>query len=243
MEIVVGLVTALVGAAVWEACRALFLARRERHGPLAGNWYQVTYDPADESRVWSIEWVEVKHHKDFLHGTMWRIYSGNFDRRWKFEGRYIDSFAISSYWADRGDGKNGSMLLYRHRPSGCIGRFMQAQPSNIDFNLRREGFSAQVEWIHLGSDSEILVLGMLREANLQDLRSHLPPRVYKRLSHRLSLPPSPAPAWRSLSYGSALTDLSGPLASEVERLRSERATRDRNALEGAEHEPEDRVDE
>ncbi|MFF1450664.1 hypothetical protein ACFVYF_21355 [Streptomyces sp. NPDC058274] len=219
MEILMGLFTALLGGTVWEGCRALFIASGERNGTLAGHWYQVTYDPDDEGRIWSIEWVEVKHRKGSVSGTMWRVYSRNFDRRWKFEGRYLDSFVISSYWADRGDGKNGSMLLYRHNHSGCIGRFMQAQPRNIDFNLRHDGFSAHVEWIRLGSDSEVLVLGVLSDVDREQLRHHLPARIYKRLVRQLALEAEPSEFWRSLSYGSALVDLSGPLAAEEERRR------------------------
>ncbi|MET8448691.1 hypothetical protein [Streptomyces sp. NPDC005209] len=219
MEILMGLITALIGGATWEGFRALFLARRQQHGALAGHWYQVTYDPEDEGRVWSIEWVEVKHSKNSFHGTMWRIYSRNIDRRWKFEGRYIDSFAISSYWADRGDGKNGSMLLYRHNQSGCIGRFMQAQPKNIDFNLRHEGFSAHVEWIRLGSESEVLVLGIVSEVDREELAQYLPGRIHKRLMRQLEIESTPSQFWRSLSYGSAMVDLSGPLAAEAERRR------------------------
>lgn len=73
-----GLILGLLGAIPVVAGAVYWLT--DRHGELAGYWFQVTYSPDDEAmekEIWSIELLELKQRGQRLRGTMWR-------RGWKF---------------------------------------------------------------------------------------------------------------------------------------------------------------
>lgn len=211
--------SSVIGAALWASATYAVVARRNRLGALAGHWYQVTFDPDDSGKVWSIEWVEVRHNKQTVTGTNWRIYQSHFDRRWKFSGRYQGSFLRAQYWADQGDGGDGYMKLFRYNRSGCLGRFEEDQPRTLQANPTFVAFAAPLEWIRVGGDDEPLILDKLRTLDRERLVAQLPRRIRRRLNDRLDEVPIGERVYRALSYGSAVADMSGPLALELERLR------------------------
>lgn len=55
LEWVVGIATGLITSLILFSAKFVYDWRRHRSGPLAGNWHQVTYDPVDSQRLWSVE--------------------------------------------------------------------------------------------------------------------------------------------------------------------------------------------
>jgi len=83
----------------------------EYRGDLAGYWYQVTYDPKDEQMgeaCWSIELMRLRHRRDSVKGTWWRIYPEHFYKKWTWEGKLEGAFVIGSYFASRKSKSGGS---------------------------------------------------------------------------------------------------------------------------------------
>jgi hypothetical protein len=80
----VSILLGLVATALWELLEAGIRAWRERSGPLAGDWYQVTYNVEDKDMArepWSIEWIQIRHRGHTLSGTFWRIFCCYYDRQ------------------------------------------------------------------------------------------------------------------------------------------------------------------
>jgi hypothetical protein len=80
-------------------------------GPLAGYWYQVTYARTDEQMTepcFSIELMRLRHWRDTVKGTWWRIYPEAFNKKWSWEGRVTGALIIGSYFAWRKSKAGGS---------------------------------------------------------------------------------------------------------------------------------------
>jgi hypothetical protein len=221
----IGVASSIVGAAIWAVIGYGIEARRERTGELAGQWFQITYNPKDTDVVWSIEWIDVKHQGERVSGTMWRIYPESFDRRWSFNGVFARSFIRCPYLPTRGDGGEGFMKLYMFKRSNCLGRFIQDLPKNVDFGPSYVEFAAPLEWIRAGSDDQGAVVKLLATVPKEQMISRLPSRVRKQLQRRMDGMSTTDVVLRNLGYGNALPDMTGPLAMERERLLREDATR------------------
>ncbi len=219
MVLVVGTVSSIIGAAVWTLIAYVISSRRQRSGAVAGNWYQITYDPKDSSIVWSIEWIEAVHKSDTVAGTTWRIYPHHFDRRWRFQGRCCDARIRAQYWADRGNGGEGSMKLYQLLRSNYLGRFEEEQVKSYEIGPSFVDFAAPIEWIRVGSDDESAVLAKLKAIPEAEMLTNLPRRIRRRLQNSLARDRLSQKTFRALAFGSCLVDMSGPLANEVERVR------------------------
>jgi hypothetical protein len=219
MVLVVGVISSLIGAAVWAIIAYFIEMQRQRSGVAAGDWYQITYDPQDTGKVWSVEWVEAFQRNDTITGTMWRIYPEHFNRRWKFQGRCHDRKIRAQYWATRGNGGEGSMKIHMLRPSNYLGSFEEEVVNSFQIGPSFVDFAAPVEWIGVQSDDEPVVLAELRKVSEADMIAYLPGRICRRLHDRLSQDPRSQKIFRALAFGACLYDLSGPLANEVERLR------------------------
>lgn len=181
----IGIGSGIIAAALLAFCKARYQAIRDLRGPLSGDWYQITYDPEDANKIWSVEWIEVKHHGDFLRGTMWRIFPRNFDRRWAFEGRRRDSSVISVYWADRGEGGDGTMSLLKATPRKSIGRFWEYKPSINGNDIHYGDFSAPIQWVRTDGETGARVLEEVRKVPEPVLRENLPRRILKRVQRLL----------------------------------------------------------
>ena len=220
MVLVVGIISSLIGAAVWAIISYIIENQRQRSGVAAGHWYQITYNPEDTKDVWSIEWVETFQRNETITGTMWRIYPEHFNRRWRFQGRCNDGKIRAQYWATRGNGGGGSMKLYMLRPSNFLGNFEEERANSFGIGPSFVDFAAPIEWIEVHSDDEPLVLAELRKISQAEMVAHLPRRICRKLTGRLGEDPLSQKIFRSLAFGTCLYgELSGPLANEVERLR------------------------
>jgi hypothetical protein len=226
MVLVVGIISSLIGAAVWAIVAYVIENKRQRSGAAAGNWYQVTFDREDDEAVWSIEWVEALQKGETITGTMWRIYPEHFNRRWSFQGRCRDKNISAQYWATRGNGGEGSMTLYMWGESTFLGRFKEERANSYGIGPSFVDFEGRIHWIEAKahSEDEPPVLARLREISEAEMVAHLPRRICRRLTGRLGDPLSQK-IYRALAFGSCLSgDLNGPLANEAERLR--KASRD-----------------
>jgi hypothetical protein len=212
--------SSLIGAAVWAIIALALDAARHRRGAIAGHWYQVTFDPDDTTKVWSIELVVVKHYRESISGTMWRIYPAHFDRRWTFDGRCRDYFVRAQYWADRGDGGEGTLKLFRYRRSNCAGRFEEEQPRSVGFGASFIEFAAPMEWIRVDGDQEPAVLDKIATMPESRLSQNLPKRISRGLQRRLAKHSGRDGARPPLTYRGAMYDPTGP-AVEAERLREQ----------------------
>lgn len=219
MVLVVGIISSLIGAAVWAIVAYIIENRRERSGEAAGHWYQITYDPKNITDVWSVEWVEVLQRNDTIKGTMWRIYPAHFNRRWRFQGRCRDKKIRAQYWCTRGNGGDGSMKLHIVRRSNLLGNFEEERANAYGIGPSFIDFSAYIEWIEVSSDYEPQVLAELRKMDETEMVAYLPRRICRRLRSRLSEDPPSQKLFRSLAFGSCLHDLTGPFANEIERIR------------------------
>lgn len=224
---IVGVISSLIGAAVWASIAYAIEIRRQRSGAVAGHWYQITYDPNNSAEVWSIEWVEALHRNETVSGCMWRIYPHHFDRRWHFQGRCHDARIRVHYWADRGNGGEGSMKLYMLLRSNYLGNFEEEKVNSFGIGPSFVDFAAPIEWIRVESDDEPPVLSKLRTLPEADITAHLPRRIKNKLQERLAEDPMSQKIYRALAFGSCLNDISGPLANEVERLRKSGTDSDR----------------
>jgi len=226
---IVGVISSLIGGAAWASIAYAIEIRRQRSGPVAGHWYQITYDPLDSSKVWSIEWVEAFHRNENVSGCMWRIYPRHFNRRWHFQGRCHDARIRADYWADRGNGGEGSMKLYTLLRSNYLGKFEEEKVNSFSIGPSFVDFAAPIEWIRVDSDDEPAVLARLRTLPETDITSHLPRRIRARLQARLAVDPTSQKIFRALAFGACLYDMSGPLANEVERLKRSGTDSERQA--------------
>jgi hypothetical protein len=220
LVLVVGIISSLIGAAVWAIVAYIIENQRQKSGVAAGQWYQITYNPDDDKEVWSIEWVEALQKGETITGTMWRIYPEHCNRRWSFQGRCHDTNIRAQYWATRGNGGEGSMKLYMWRRSTFLGNFEEERANSFGIGPSFVEFAAPIEWIEVHSEDEPLVLAELRKISEAEMVAHLPRRICRRLTGRLAEDPVSQKIFRSLAFGTCLYgDLNGPLANEVERVR------------------------
>jgi hypothetical protein len=219
MAWLIGIGTGLVSAAIWAAVALLIEYRRHRSGPLAGDWYQVTFDPNVADKIWSIEFLEVKHLRDKVFGNMWRIYPAHYDRQWTFSGLFRYHFLRAQYACTRGDGRDGMMKLAPYSRSNCAGRFEEDQPTSVEFGATFAEFKAPLEWIKVGCDQEPAVIDRLEEAPQWQYSEYLPRRVLRKLTKRAERMTGGDRVLRALSYCGALNDLSSPLAMQAMQIR------------------------
>ncbi|MFE4676166.1 hypothetical protein [Streptomyces sp. NPDC056723] len=212
-ESITALALALISIAIWEIGKAICLAVRDRNGLLAGDWYQVVYDPRDVHAIWSIEWVHAKHRRGNLRSKSWRICNRNFDRRWELIGRYEDGFALCHYWATRGSGKDGAIILNRRNRDAFIGMLVKAEPENARFSIDHDGFIAHVQWLRVDKASEPAVLEIVNSVPRDQLREHLPRRIHRKLTSRLDK--VIARTGPHLSYESAVAELTVPIQNAI----------------------------
>jgi hypothetical protein len=227
MVLVVGIISSLIGATVWAIIAYIIENKRLRSGKVAGDWYQITFNPKNDKEVWSIEWVEALQKGETITGTMWRIYPEHFNRRWSFQGRCHDTNIRAQYWATRGNGGEGSMTLYMWGKSTFLGNFNEERANSYGIGPSFVDFKAPIHWIEAKahSEDEPPVLAKLRQISEAEMVAHLPRRICRRLTRRLAEDPRSQKIFRALAFGSCLSgDLNGPLANEVERLR--KASRD-----------------
>jgi hypothetical protein len=228
--LVVGVVSSVIGAAVWALIVYLANARRQRSGAAAGDWYEITYDPRNSSRVWSIEWVESRHQGHSLNGVIWRLYPDNLDYRWHFHGRCNDARIWLHYWTDRGNGGDGSIKLYQLRRSNYLGRFEEEIVDSFKMVPSLVDVSSPMEWIRVGSVREAGVMKMLQTVDETELLVHLPRRIKRKLRERLGLGQAEAEC-RPLAFGDVLSDLDNSLVSLKTRHEGSRTSADKSERE------------
>jgi hypothetical protein len=170
-------------------------------------------------RPWSIEILHLRHGRSRFTGSMWRVYSMRDDasgrrdtlnRRWQSNGRaYEDAIVDGLYWCDRGEGGHGVFRLWTiNKVSHYCGDFVADKVSPNAKGVNREGFTAPVEWIRIGSGAEIkmlpwfvddrLIVDLLRRGNKWWPRS-----VRRRMKRLLD---GRVPAWQeAAAYTSTLT--------------------------------------
>jgi hypothetical protein len=238
----VSILLGLVATALWELLEAGIRAWRERSGPLAGDWYQVTYNVEDKDMArepWSIEWIQIRHRGHTLSGTFWRIFCCYYDRQWSFEGRFNDGEIIGHYWAVRGEGGRGILALSRLSNGMYKGEFRERNNIFEALSIRSEYSGNPLEWIRVGSGGEERILPWLHLMPPDDSdQRYLPRRIRKLLRQRLTVPydiESGSRVLEAMGYATGLIDLTGPLAIERERRRArrERAERESKADPGA----------
>jgi hypothetical protein len=209
---IVGVSCSLIAAVIAFTVRGTFDAWRSRKnarsGQLAGEWYQITYDPNDWSKLWSIEWLNVSHHYDTIEGTMWRVWrhpcaQPHFDRQWKFLAHFRNGFLVGHYWSESGDGGDGSLHLRHPRRSYCQGKFQEELPTG-DPGAFNVNFEAPLDWIRVGSDNEPRVLNYFDQARRTNRM--VDTKIRRRVEERMRHLRQGIEDRRPLSYGCVLKD-------------------------------------
>jgi hypothetical protein len=179
-----GIITGVLGAAVWELLTNGSRWWAERRGAVAGNWLQVTYGPDDHTRsdiIWSIEFLELRHYKIKMHGTMWRLYPTDYAKRWTFEGRYEHAVVLGVYAADRDVRGGFGLLLMRFVQSWMyVGEFFETvvKPTRVGFEVTRN--SQPMEWVNIASCNRTVV-DKIMSRYLGNAQEYLPCRVRRAL--------------------------------------------------------------
>lgn len=220
VEWIIGIACSIVGAILWALASAVYFQLRERRGALAGCWFQVTYDPDPHHRndVWSIEWVEARHHRDRVTGRMYRIYPGFYDRRWEFKLWGKGDVFRGPYFCVNGSGGDGLLTLKRKRNVLCVGAFTEDDAERPVITEAKDGFAAPLEWLRVDCDLAA------------DIREHLASffaknpaaidkAVRKQLYACLRGHTTITYLLEQLGNGAGLSDMSTPLALERYRRK------------------------
>jgi hypothetical protein len=242
IEIGLGVVAALVGAALYEPIKSSLAALRARRPPLRRWYWQVTYRARDKGwrQLWSIELVEVYSRGQRVWGTMYRVFPGRYKRRWKFDGRVFDRRRLSLVYESVGDdyGSNGTVSLgVLNRWLWC-GAFQQIPDAERDVELKQENrerretrrigpdFTEEslIEWLAADHEADDPVRGFL--ASIPKTSATAPDKVARHLPRRLRtilVEGPPFPTWfrRGLeavgAQGSLLTTYAGERARRESR--------------------------
>lgn len=145
-----GILTSLVGAAVWQMGIALWTQWRFRQGSLQGYWFEITYAPGAGTTVQSVELVSLGHHRRVVRGTMWRLMKSSHGQRWDLNGTYEDGLINAVYRCTKGNGNDGSLMLWRVSRTLYEGRFFEHAPDLVD----EEVWQAKLCWVRVGSSGE-----------------------------------------------------------------------------------------
>lgn len=121
-------------------------------------------DPADDPRalfddegdtIWSIELLQVQHHKDRLKAKCWRVWGEDYQRAWRFEAWQRDRAIEGVYWCTSGEGDSGIFQLQRVTRGKWVGFFSESRSIVAsEESLKSEFQGTRLSWIRLGSISE-----------------------------------------------------------------------------------------
>jgi hypothetical protein len=221
----VAVLCAIVGAFIWPTAEFIRGRLSLRRSGVGGYWLQLTYEPeisdavpGTSEAIMSIEFVEVRHVRRQVHGTMWRVYRRDFDRRWQFTG-HVDSLLVrGEYTLDRGHGGgDGTFNLLRLSGGFLWGQFVHSVVHRAGKNrvtLDPEDYA--LEWVSLDDVVMDGVFAVWLDQTPLRIRDLYPQRVRRRLYGAKDLALMAADG---MAAGTAATDLTQLAA--LQRLRVE----------------------
>ncbi|MFF1285230.1 hypothetical protein ACFVY4_31490 [Streptomyces sp. NPDC058299] len=117
----------------------------------------------------------------------------------------MNGFAIMHYWATRGSGQDGTILLSRRSGDEFKGMLVKADPENAKFAVQHAGFIAHMQWLRVGGTLEPAVLSLIDEIPRRHFEENMPKHVRKKLTSELNK------SRRRISRDAAVIELNKPL--------------------------------
>ena len=153
-------------------------------------------DTADDPRslsgdeggtVWSIELLQVQHHKDRLKAKCWRVWGEDYRRAWRFEAWLRDRAIEGVYQCTSGEGDSGIFQLQKVTRGKWIGFFSESRSIVAsEESLKSEFQGTRLSWIRVGSKSESEVRASFNSQPYPvEAEVHWPRRVRRKMHSAL----------------------------------------------------------
>jgi hypothetical protein len=195
----------IAGAFAREIARLSVDAVQDRTSSMDRLYWEISYPPGDPawSAPDSIELVRLCRRGKRIRGTIYSIYRPDRQRRrWKFEGRRINSRQLGFIYRSTGEeyGSNGIMILGPLRRHIWCGAFYEMPNPEREVELRRRpGWKKEGRWIGPGepedSKAELVaadrdpqdpvrrfLAGAMTPAEIDEVAKELPRRVRRVLT-------------------------------------------------------------